>query len=231
MSGNQNYGDNKRPGGLGLDACRFYVGSSLMTVGFLVSGVFFIVAGAELDGDLGDVDRSSLESFYAIAGAGLVFALLGFFLSEPDMLCGKRERGRLYFGTMMILIAFVSAAGFIWGTALRLDVATMQAESDVQTYAYLTGVAYLTLVVGWIISFYPEMTCGDTGCNARSFGHYMITVFVLIAGCLFFAIGGLYDYALDDRSDVAVQLYLIGTCGLLQSIGAILISFFGTRQL
>merc|ERR1719203_672970 len=110
----------------------------------------------------------------------------------PGFLCSTSERGLHYFGTLFILIGFIGVSGFMLGTALNMDI-TDEKTPDILTvrdFSYLTGVFLLLFAVGWLICHSTtSMSCAGDLVLLNAIGHYLVVIFIIIAGALFFGFG------------------------------------------
>jgi len=200
-----------------------YTGVTLFIIGFVLSGVLMIVSAAELDKKKPDDD--DLQTYVIISAVGLMIALIGFFLIEPNGVCADRERGQRYFGLMLVLIGFGGASGFVLGVGINLGKVNKVGESAAQSFAYLAGVFTFIKSLGWILAYMSEMTCVN-GCQPRAAAHYLLVIFSLIIGGMWMGFGYEYDYKYHNSDDAAVMLYIIGVCDLIRSIAALLFGVF-----
>jgi len=200
-----------------------YTGVAMFVVGFVISGVFMIVAAAELDKNR--TEQDDLQTYVIISAVGMIVALVGLFLVEPNGVCADRERGQRYFGLMLVLIGFGAAAGFIMGMGINLNNLNKAGESAVQSFAYLCGVFTFIKALGWVLAYMSEMTC-VSGCQPRAAAHYLFVIFSIIIGGMWMGFGYEYDWKHKNDDDAAVMLYVIGVCDLIRAIAAFLFGVF-----
>jgi len=200
------------------DISRKFTGGLFLVTGFLLAGVMTIVAAAEQGEDA--PNAGDMETYMGVAGAGLLLSLIGFFMSEPDTLCSG-ERSRKYFGNMLILLSFGGVCGFVIGVAMNLNGGT---ASAIETFAYMTGICFFVLFIGWVLTYYSEMTCDSGKCMPRAAGHYIMTIFSLVAGVFFC----LYAHFVNEgkKDEVESMMYVIGAIFILMSIGSVCFAFF-----
>jgi len=200
-----------------------YTGVAMFVLGFVMAGVFMIVAAAELDKKSSDED--DLQTYVIIAAIGMIVALVGLFLVEPNGVCADRERGQRYFGLMLVLIGFGGAAGFVMGIAINLSKRSPDGQNAVQSFAYLCGVFTFIKALGWVLAYMSEMTC-ISGCQPRAAAHYLFVIFSIIIGGMWMGFGYEYSWKHQKDDDAAVMLYVIGVCDLVRAIAAFLYGIF-----
>lgn len=192
-----------------------YAGVIFLVLGFLGSGVLLIIAGQEMVKSSPDFEL--IEIVYIVGAIFFLLGMIGYYMNMPSIFCANSDRGVMYFGNMFILLGFFGIAGFMFGTGLAFYDPAAPVPENVRDFGYISGVFCLLFAIGWlIVNAEKNMACNDQ-VFVHTIGHYLIVIFLIVAGGLFFGFGNLFGEG--DVEDAGHVLIVIAVSYILIAVG------------